>query len=557
MKSLDWAVLVFVLLFIVIYGIYKSRKVKTSASFLGGKTNPWWMVGLGIMATQASAITFLSTPGQAYNDGLGFVQFYFGLPIAMVILCVWVLPKFFKMNVLTAYEYLEKRFGLSTRILTAILFLIQRGLAAGITIFAPAIILSTILGWNLIFTNILIGGLVTIYTLVGGTEAVSQTQKQQVIVIFIGMFLAFFLILQKLPLDLNDALLYSGSMGKINPVNFDFNLNDRYNIWSAFLGGTFLFLSYFGTDQSQVQRYLTGKSLKEARLGLLFNGLFKIPMQFFILFIGVMVFVFFQFEKTPLNFNPLSQKLKNNTEYRQLNDDFNKNFEQKEEKIAEWKKGHSEKLMSELKVLNAKEVLIRNAAKKVIDKNAPEIESNDKDYVFIYYILHYLPTGVVGLLIAVILSAAMSSTSSELNALATTTVVDIYKRNFAPNISDKKYLNASRFFTLLWGMVAVFFAVNASLFENLIQAVNIIGSLFYGTILGVFAIAFMFPKIGGKATMRSILIVEPIIILLYFLDFKGVIKLEFLWLNPIGCLLMIACAGLLQTFLKDNKLEAS
>ncbi|MBC7556548.1 MAG: sodium:solute symporter, partial [Chryseobacterium sp.] len=418
-----------------------------------------------------------------------------------------------------------------------------------------AIILSTILGWNLIFTNILIGGLVTIYTLVGGTEAVSQTQKQQMIVIFIGMFLAFFLILQKLPLDLNDALLYSGSMGKINPVNFEFNLHSRYNIWSAFLGGTFLFLSYFGTDQSQVQRYLTGKSLKEARLGLLFNGLLKIPMQFFILFIGVMVFVFFQFEKTPLNFNPLSKKLQNNTEYQKLNADFNKNFEQKKEKIAEWKNGHSEIVMAELKTLQAKEVLIRSDAKKIIDKKAPEIESNDKDYIFIYYILNYLPTGIVGLLIAVILSAAMSSTSSELNSLATTTVVDIYKRNFAPDISDKKYLNASRLFTLMWGIVAVFFAINASLFENLIQAVNIIGSLFYGTILGVFAIAFLFPKIGGKATMRSILIVEPVIILLYFLDFKGFINLEFLWLNPIGCLLMIGFASLLQKLLKDNKLQ--
>lgn len=550
MKQLDWLVLIFVLLFIVIYGIYKSKKIKTSESFLGGKTNPWWMVGLSIMATQASAITFLSTPGQAYNDGLGFVQFYFGLPIAMVILCVWVLPKFFKMNVLTAYEYLEKRFGLSTRILTAILFLIQRGLAAGITIFAPAIILSTILGWNLMLTNIVIGSLVTIYTLAGGTEAVSQTQKQQMIVIFIGMFLAFFLILKSLPLDLNDALLYSGSMGKINPVSFKFNLNSRYNIWSALLGGTFLFLSYFGTDQSQVQRYLTGKSLKEARLGLIFNGLFKIPMQFFILFIGVMVFVFFQFEKTPLNFNPLSQKLQNNTEYRALNADFNRIYQEKKEKIAEWENGHSDAVMSELKVLQAKEVVIREDAKKIIDKAAPDIESNDKDYVFIYYILHYLPTGIVGLLIAVILSAAMSSTSSELNALATTTVVDIYKRNFAPNISEKKYLNASRLFTLMWGLIAIFFAVNASLFENLIQAVNIIGSLFYGTILGVFAIAFLFPKIGGKATMWSILIVEPIIILLYFLNVTEVIKLEFLWLNPIGCLLMILVAGVLERFVR-------
>ena len=553
MKNLDWAVLVFVLLFIVVYGIYKSRKIKTSDSFLGGKTNPWWMVGLSIMATQASAITFLSTPGQAFHDGLGFVQFYFGLPIAMVILCVWVLPKFFKMNVLTAYEYLEKRFGLSTRILTAILFLIQRGLAAGITIFAPAIILSTILGWNLMLTNIVIGTLVTIYTLVGGTEAVSQTQKQQMIVIFIGMFLAFFLILENLPLDLNDALLYSGAMGKINPVCFVFDVNNRYNIWSAFLGGTFLFLSYFGTDQSQVQRYLTGKSLKEARLGLLFNGLFKIPMQFFILFIGVMVFVFFQFEKTPLNFNPLSENLKTNAQYQKFNTEFDQVHLDKKEKIAEWKEGHSETVMAELKVLQAKEVTIRADVKKLINEKAPEIESNDKDYVFIYYILNYLPTGIVGLLIAVILSAAMSSTSSELNALATTTVVDIYKRNFAPDISEKKYLNASRLFTLMWGMIAIFFAVNASLFENLIQAVNIIGSLFYGTILGVFAIAFLFPKIGGKATMWSILIVEPIIILLYFLEVKEVIKLEFLWLNPIGCLLMIASASLLQPMFGKEK----
>lgn len=550
MKNLDWAVLIFVLLFIVIYGIFKSQKVKTSESFLGGKSNPWWMVGLSIMATQASAITFLSTPGQAYHDGLGFVQFYFGLPIAMVILCVWVLPKFFQMNVLTAYEYLEKRFGLSTRILTAILFLIQRGLAAGITIFAPAIILSTILGWNLMLTNIVIGTLVTIYTLVGGTEAVSQTQKQQMIVIFVGMFLAFFLIVDQLPVNLNDALLYSGAMGKINPVSFEFDVNNRYNIWSAFLGGTFLFLSYFGTDQSQVQRYLTGKSLKEARLGLLFNGLFKIPMQFFILFIGVMVFVFFQFEKTPLNFNPLSQKLQNNTEYRALNTEFNQLHEDKKQKIIAWKADHSPEIMSELKVLQAKEITIRQEVKDLIDKAAPEIESNDKDYVFIYYILNYLPTGIVGLLIAVILSAAMSSTSSELNALATTTVVDIYKRNFAPNISEKKYLNASRLFTLMWGMVAIFFAVNASLFENLIQAVNIIGSLFYGVILGVFAIAFLFPKIGGKATMWSILIVEPVIILLYFLDVKEIIQLEFLWLNPIGCLLMIGVASLLQSMFK-------
>ena len=552
MKTLDWVVLSIVLIFIVVYGIYKTRKVKTASSFLGGKTNPWWMVGISIMATQASAITFLSTPGQAYHDGLEFIQFYFALPLAMVILCIWVLPKYFKMNVFTAYEYLENRFGLPTRILTSILFLIQRGLAAGITIFAPAIILSTILGWDLTMTNLVIGILVIIYTLIGGTEAVSQTQKQQMIVIFIGMFLAFYLILQNLPMDFNDAMKYAGNMGKINPVNFEFNWNDRYNIWSTFLGGTFLFLSYFGTDQSQVQRYLTGKSLREARLGLLFNGLFKIPMQFFILLIGVMVFVFFQFEKTPLHFNPMTEiTLKNNAEYQAMNQEYKAIYDLKQESITDWKINNSQQALVEIEAFQNQEMEIRNDVKQLLEKEAPQIEVNDKDYVFIYYILNYLPTGIVGLLIAVILSAAMSSTSSELNALATTSVVDIYKRNFAPNISEKSFLNASRIFTLFWGAVAIFFAVNANLFENLIQAVNIIGSLFYGVILGVFAIASLFPRIGGKATMFSILIVEPVVILLYFLDQKEIIELEFLWLNPIGCLLMIVVAHLLQPIVKN------
>lgn len=554
MKTLDWVVLSSVLVFIVVYGIWKSRKVKSAESYLHGNTNSWWMVGLSIMATQASAITFLSTPGQAYHDGLGFVQFYFGLPLAMVILCIWVVPKFFRMNVFTAYEYLEHRFGLPTRILTSILFLIQRGLAAGITIFAPAIILSTILGWNLLYTNLVIGVLVIIYTISGGTEAVSQTQKQQMIVIVVGMFLAFYLIIQGLPMKLTNALQLAGDMGKINPVNLEFNWNDRYNIWSAFLGGTFLFLSYFGTDQSQVQRYLTGKSLKEARLGLLFNGLLKIPMQFFILLTGVMVFVFFQFEKIPLHFNPLTEKvLAESTAYQQLNTEYELLYDDKQQAITDWKFSRSDESLQKIQGFQKKEMEIRDELKGVIKAEAPAIEANDKDYVFIYYILNYLPEGIIGLLIAVIFSAAMSSTSSELNALATTSVVDIYKRNFAPDISERRYLNASRFFTLFWGLVAIFFAVNASLFENLIQAVNIIGSLFYGVILGVFAIAFLFPWIGGKATMWSILLVEPVIILLYFLDLKEIIELEFLWLNPIGCILMILVAAMLQMFMKENK----
>ena len=560
MQQLDWIILIAVLAFIVIYGIWKTRNVKTANAFLSGNKSPWWMVGLSVMATQASAITFLSTPGQAYNDGLGFVQFYFGLPIAMVLLCIFVLPLYFKMKVYTAYEYLENRFGLPTRILTALLFLIQRGLAAGITIFAPAIVLSTILGLPLQATILIIGVLVIIYTLIGGTEAVSQTQKQQMLVIFIGMAIAFYTIVNQLPLNFNEALHLSGQLGKLEAINFNFNLNNRYNIWSAFLGGTFLFLSYFGTDQSQVQRYLTGKSLRQSQLGLLFNGLFKVPMQFFILLTGVMVFVFFQFNQAPLHFNPIAQEqFAQNQSYQDIEKDYDELFLKKEVNLKNWQEGinsNNKDLQEAAKVnllsIQQQENELRTDVRNLIKANSSTVEANDKDYVFIYFILNYLPKGIVGLLMAVILSAAMSSSSSELNALATTSVVDIYKRNFAPNCTDKQFLFASRAFTLLWGCIALFFALKASLFENLIQAVNIIGSLFYGVILGVFAVAFLLPKIKGKAVMISILLVEPIVILLYWLDVKEVIELEFLWLNPIGCLLFVAVAWLLQSVFKTN-----
>lgn len=560
MQQLDWIILIAVLAFIVIYGIWKTRNVKTANAFLSGNKSPWWMVGLSVMATQASAITFLSTPGQAYNDGLGFVQFYFGLPIAMVLLCIFVLPLYFKMKVYTAYEYLENRFGLPTRILTALLFLIQRGLAAGITIFAPAIVLSTILGLPLQATILIIGVLVIIYTLIGGTEAVSQTQKQQMLVIFIGMAIAFYTIVNQLPLNFNEALHLSGQLGKLEAINFNFNLNNRYNIWSAFLGGTFLFLSYFGTDQSQVQRYLTGKSLRQSQLGLLFNGLFKVPMQFFILLTGVMVFVFFQFNQAPLHFNPIAQEqFAQNQSYQDIEKDYDELFLKKEVNLKNWQQGinsNNKDLQEAAKVnllsIQQQENELRTDVRNLIKANSSTVEANDKDYVFIYFILNYLPKGIVGLLMAVILSAAMSSSSSELNALATTSVVDIYKRNFAPNCTDKQFLFASRAFTLLWGCIALFFALKASLFENLIQAVNIIGSLFYGVILGVFAVAFLLPKIKGKAVMISILLVEPIVILLYWLDVKEVIELEFLWLNPIGCLLFVAVAWLLQSVFKTN-----
>jgi len=567
MKQLDWLIMGGVLLFIVLYGIWKTRKLKTAEDFLvGGRKSPWWLVGISIMATQASAITFLSTPGQAYNDGMGFVQFYLGLPIAMVILSIFVLPRYFKMKVYTAYEFLEGRFGLPTRTLTALLFLIQRGLAAGITIFAPAIILSSILGWNLLYTNVIIGVLVIIYTLIGGTEAVSQTQKQQMAVIFAGMFIAFYMIVQSLPVSMSEALHLTGQMGKLEAIDFEFDLNNRYNIWSALLGGTFLFLSYFGTDQSQVQRYLSGKSLSQARMGLMFNGLFKVPMQFFILLVGIMVFAFFQFNKSPLHFNPAAQEVLAKTEgYTEKVAQYDAIYEDKLAAINNWNTARTSNNKADeadalvvIQQKHAEELALRKEVREMVKSADETVESNDKDYVFINYILNHLPTGLVGLLLAVILSAAMSSTSSELNALATTTVVDIYKRSFAPNISDKQYLNASRWFTLLWGGIAIFFAVKASLFENLIQAVNIIGSLFYGTILGVFAIAFLFKRIKGWAVLIAILIVEPLVILLYFLDKNEAINLEFLWLNPIGCLGMILVASIIQQLLpaSENAAEA-
>lgn len=550
MHSFDWLVLVGTLLFIVVYGIWKTRKIQSAESYLrGNREMPYWMIGLSIMATQASAITFLSTPGQAFNDGMGFVQFYFGLPIAMIILAVFILPLYYKMQVYTAYEFLESRLGLPSRLLTAGLFLIQRGLAAGITIYAPAIILSTILGWNLTLTNLVIGILVIIYTVAGGTTAVSQTQKQQMIVIMAGMFIAFFSIINYFSdtLSFSEALYLAGDMGKMEIVSFDFDLSDRYNIWSAMLGGTFLFLSYFGTDQSQVQRYLSGKSLSESRMGLMFNGLFKIPMQFFILLTGVMVFVFFQFEKTPLHFNPgnvksISENFTQNKVFEDLELELNDVFIEKKDvihQVIQARRSNNDLVLADRKAalqdLERREKEIRNNAREVVVATNHKLDKKDGDYIFIYFILNYLPVGIVGLLLAVIFSAAMSSTASELNALATTTVVDIYRRTIAPDVSDKNYLKASKWFTVLWGALALSFAIFASLFENLIEAVNIIGSLFYGTILGIFLVAFFLRFIKGRAVIAAAIITELLVLLVFGLDYFGIIKLAYLWLNLLGC----------------------
>ncbi|GAA4278965.1 sodium:solute symporter [Aquimarina mytili] len=548
MQTIDWIVLIGTLLFIVLYGVWKTKGSKNVQEYIrGGNEAKWWTIGLSVMATQASAITFLSTPGQAFHSGMGFVQFYFGLPIAMVIICLIFIPLYHKLNVYTAYEYLESRFDLKTRTLTAILFLIQRGLGAGITIFAPAIILSAVLGWNLTSLNIIIGILVIIYTVSGGTKAVSVTQKQQMAVIFTGMFIAFFLIISYLPdgVTFSKALDIAGASGKMKVLDFSFDLNNRYTVWTGILGGTFLMLSYFGTDQSQVQRYLSGKSVKESQLGLLFNGLLKVPMQFFILLVGVMVFVFYQFNPTPINFNPAAKEAVQNSEYaqeyKQLENKLEEVNAKKELFINNYLTDNQVKSKTSIQELNVVDKQIRDDAKVLIKKANPDVETNDKDYVFIHFILNNLPRGLIGLLLAVILSAAMSSTASELNALASTTTIDLYKRNIKDEKTDKHYVNASKFFTLVWGVLAILVACFANLFDNLIQLVNIIGSIFYGNVLGIFLLAFFIKFVHSNATFIAAIITQCIVIFVWTQDW-----LPFLWLNALGCGLVMIIAILIQ-----------
>ncbi|MFT6336743.1 MAG: Na+/proline symporter [Halioglobus sp.] len=553
MSQIDWIILGATLAFIVIYGVWKTRKDQGMDSYiLGGKEAKWTTVGLSVMATQASAITFLSTPGQAYHDGMGFVQFYFGLPIAMVIICVTFIPIYHRLKVYTAYEYLESRFDLKTRTLGAILFLIQRGLAAGITIYAPAIILSTILGWNLYQLIVIIGVLVIIYTVLGGTKAVNVTQKQQMAVIMLGMFVAFYLILSYLPEGVGfvDALTIAGAGDKMDIVDFSFDPKSKYTFWSGITGGLFLALSYFGTDQSQVQRYLSGKSVKESRMGLIMNGLLKVPMQFFILLVGVMVFVFYQFNKAPIFFNPLGDQIYETTaadEYRSVEKEYDQLYLDKQSLyafIAD--QGISPDATANINKLTVKEKEIRNKAKEILRTNLPDIETNDKDYVFITFILTYLPKGLIGLLLAMIFSAAMSSTASELNALGATTSVDLYRRRVSGK-TDKHYLLMTKGLTLMWGVIAICFACFCTLAENLIQYVNIIGSVFYGTILGIFLVGFYIKSIKGNAIFWAALISESLIILIFWMDIVG-----YLWLNAIGCLLVTILALVIQKLSRDS-----
>ena len=557
MQSIDWFVLISTLITIVVYGSLKTRGAKTAREYIqAGNNAKWWTIGLSVMATQASAITFLSTPGQAFNDGLGFVQFYFGIPISIIIVCVVFIPIYHKLKVYTAYEFLETRFDLKTRSLTASLFLIQRSLSAGITIFAPAIILSSVLGWDLLTLNIIIGGLVIIYTVTGGTKAVNYTQKYQMGIIIIGLIIVLFTILNLLPenIDFKNAVGIASLNSKMDVLNFSFDLENRYTIWSGLIGGTFLMLSYFGTDQSQVQRYLSGKSLKEMQLGMIFNGIFKIPMQFFILFIGVMVFVFYQFNSSPLNFNPQAEKIvlesKYEESYIKLKDKLEVNFNKRNIIINDFIENEDISAREKINLLNDEEKNIRNQAKLIIENAAKErnikIESNDKDYVFINFILENLPKGLVGLLLAVILSAAMSSTSSEINALATTTSIDIIKRNFK-TVNDENIVFYTKLFTLFWGICSIGVACVAFLADNLIQLVNIIGSIFYGNVLGIFLIAFFMKKINSNAVFTAALITQVIILIAWWDAW-----MPYLWLNVFGCALVILISSFIQIFSRDN-----
>jgi SSS family transporter len=561
MNALDWTVMFGTLALIVAYGAWKTRGTTSMQGYLlGNNSLPWWSVGVSIMATQASAITFLSTTGQAYEDGMRFLQFYFGLPLAMIILSVTAVPLYAKLKVFTAYEYLESRFDRKTRTLAAFYFLISRGLAVGITIYAPSLILSTILGWNISLTTLLIGTLVMLYVVSGGTKAVSITQKYQLTIIMGGMILAGYLAFSKLPegITFGQTFQYAGEVGKLNLINLSFNLSDRYNIWSGLIGGLFLFLSYFGADQSQVGRYLGGSSVTESRLGLMFNGLLKIPMQFIILYIGILIFVFYQFNQAPLVHNqPLMNQAKEagaTTAIDSINGIYNRVYLERRLRATELV--HAIQAADEvaiqnererLKAINAAETALRTEAKSVIKQTLSGVKVDDRDYVFINYVVTYLPHGLIGLLLAVVFSAAMSSTASELNALASTSAVDIYKRSIRPNENDAHYVKVSKWLTVGWAGVGMLAASVANQAENLIQFVNIIGSLFYGTILGIFLSAFYIKYLKSTSVFVGGLVAEAVILGLYrFTD------VAFLLFNIIGCVVVIVVALLIQWIINNR-----
>lgn len=551
MRTLDWAVLIGSLVFIIGYGIWKSRDQKNIHGFLlADRSMRWWTVALSVMATQASAITFISTPGQAYVDGMRFVQFYFGLPLAMIILSITAVPLYHKLKVFTAYEFLEQRFDLKTRALAAFLFLIQRGLAAGLTIYAPAIMLSLLLGWDLYLTNLAIGGLVIVYTTSGGSKAVSWTQVHQIVVIFVGISAAFGVMLTLLPADISfvDALTVAGKSGKLNAVDFSLDLDNRYSFWSGLIGGLFLQLSYFGTDQSQVGRYLGGQSVTQSRLGLLFNGIAKIPMQFVILFLGAFLYVIYFFVIPPLNFNSVeTEKIRSGVHasaWNELEADYRQLHIEKQGEIRRML-DDPEASPYRLQEILREEGRLRGEAGQLIVKNDPQASASDTNYIFLSFVLNFLPVGLVGLIIAAIFAASMSSTSAELNALASTSVVDVYRRMIRREGTDGRYLWASRAATLFWGLFAVGFAEFANRMGSLIEAVNILGSLFYGTILGIFLVAFYAKRIGGTAVFVGAVTSELMVLACFAFS-----SISYLWYNVIGCVGVAVIGFVIQLFLE-------
>ncbi len=564
MSAIDWVVLASTLLLIVLYGVYRSRGSKSmDAYLLGDREMPWYNVGLSVMATQASAITFLSAPGQGFTDGTRFVQFYFGLPIAMLVLCITFIPIFHRLKVYTAYEFLEQRFDVKTRTFTAILFLIQRGVSTGITIYAPSIILSTILNISQIYTTSIISVLVIIYTVYGGTKAVSYTHLLQMVIIFSAMFLAGYMIVHMLPEGFGFTETYhlAEKLGKINTIDTKFDLNNRYNVWSGLIGGFFLALSYFGTDQSQVGRYLAGKSIKESRMGLIMNGIVKIPMQFLILLIGALLVVFYQFYEAPVYFNEHAVTEVKTSVYAKQYD----SIENAAAVLAKQKSTAINQLSNAYKnnateiILKEEEALVtyeqeyqtlRKKAKAVITSSNTTKDSDDSNYVFLNFVIHYLPKGLIGLIIAVIFLASMGSTASGLSSLASTSVIDIYKRLIRKEDVTGDYVKASRWLTVGWGVFCMFIAFYAGKLGNLIEAVNILGSLFYGTILGIFVVAFYFKKIKANAVFYGAAFAEIIVCIFYWLDLTA-----FLWLNVIGCALVVLFASLIQVFTKKQILN--
>jgi solute:Na+ symporter, SSS family len=553
MSSLDWTILILALTSIILYGLYKSRTSKNlDGYFLSNRSMPWYLVLLSIMGTQASAITFLSAPGQAYTDGMRFVQAYFGLPLAMVLLCISFVPVFHKLKVYTAYEYLENRFDAKTRTFTSFLFLLQRGLSTGISIYAPAIILSSLLGWNIYWTNIFMGGLLIIYTVSGGAKAVAYTQQLQFIIIFVGMFLAAYMVVHLLPdgIGFIDALKVSGKLGKLNVITSGINKNrfdwtDRYNIWSGIVGGFFLQLSYFGTDQSQVGRYLTAKSLTESRLGLLMNGLVKVPMQFLILLIGALVFTFYQFNQAPIFFNQVQVDKVAQSDYgdslKLMQQRYAQLSEQKKSALTNWVKGNSEASEEQFKSLHKQSETIRANFKKVLDKQNIAGDKSDANYIFLRFVVDHLPHGMVGLLIAVIFLASWGSIAAALNSLASCTVVDIHKKFIKKDCTEKEDYSTSRWYTFAWGIFSIIVAMFATNIGSLIEAVNVLGSLFYGVILGVFLVAFYLKHIKGDAVFISAILVEIGIIVLFWKSSIG-----FLWLNLVGALGVVVLALIFQ-----------